>query len=224
MTSETPKTAFIIGGSHGLGADLALEAVQNGYHVVLLGRNKKALIATDDRIRKAGGTATLIPFDLRNLNLIDQLAISLANRFPHFDQLIFAAAHLTELRPLSHTTNEQWDDTIAVNLTAPMRLLRALDPLIRKNNHATITFITDTFEKRPTAFWGAYAASKAGLQCLGEIYKSEIAPCSGVHVHMIDPGPMATELRKKAFPGEDTHHLNKTVEVAHLIWEKTLAA
>lgn len=222
MSANIQKTAILIGGSRGLGAELALQAVHGGYHVVLIGKNKKALIATDDRVRKAGGSATLVPFDLRNVNLLDQLAVSLASRFPHFDKLIFNAAYLTELRPISHTTNEQWDDVIAANLTAPMRLLRALDPLIRKNNKADILFITDRFEGRPTAYWGAYATSKAGLDRLAEIYKAEIAPCSGVKVYNLDPGPMATELRKKAFPGEDTRHLKTPAESAHHIWETVL--
>lgn len=218
MTNTDTKTALIIGGSRGLGTELALRAVQDGYHVILIGRNKKALMATDDLVRKAGGQATLVPFDLRNVNLIDQLAVSLVNRFPALDIIIFNAAYTTELRPICHTTNEGWDDVIAANLTAPMRLLRAFDPLIRKNNKTDLVFITDKFEDKPTAFWGAYAVAKTGLDRLAEIYKAEIAPCTGVKVHCFDPGPMATELRKKAFPGEDTRHFKKTVDIAHQIW------
>lgn len=217
-TSE--KTALIIGGSRGLGTEIAIKAAMDGYKIILIGRNKKALMRTDDLIKAKGGSAILVPFDLRNVNLIDQLVLSLVQRISHLDLLVFNAAYMTELRPIAHTPNDIWDDIIAANLTAPMRLLRALDPLIKKSAAPHIIYIMDRFENRAKAYWGAYAVAKAGLQELANIYAQETVHPHGLKTSFFDPGPMSTELRQKAFPGEPAHQTGLPAEAAERLWQE----
>ncbi|MDP3532014.1 MAG: SDR family oxidoreductase [Alphaproteobacteria bacterium] len=215
---ESQKYALITGGSRGFGASFACLLAQKGYHLILLSKQKKGLTETDDQVRKLGGNATLIPFDLRNVDLIDALAFSIAERFPHIDLLMLNAAYLGQLRPLTHITNEFWDDCISTNLTSHFRLLRGLEPLLKKAPQSDLIFVNDALAENPQPFWGPYAISKAGFLAMAHIYKAETTSVTNINTHIFTPNPMPTHLRDKAMPGEDKNALASCDEEALRLW------
>ena len=107
---------------------------------------------------------------------------------------------------MGHIRPETWQGVFDVNVTANFRLLRALDPLLRRSESARVLFLTDRITETRTAYWGAYAASKAALETLAACYAGEVAN-AGIRVHLIRPGPTRTALRAQAFPGEDPANL-----------------
>ncbi|MCC7259806.1 MAG: SDR family NAD(P)-dependent oxidoreductase [Alphaproteobacteria bacterium] len=195
------KIALITGASRGIGVAVAERYAQEGAHVILVARSVAGLEATDDRVKKVGGDATLVPMDLRDGDKIDQLGAAIAARFGKLDILVGNAGMLGELSPVPHIDPTVWGDVIATNLTANYRLIRSLDPLLRAAGHASAMFVTSGVTQGDFPFWGSYAASKAGLEALVNTYAAEVAHL-GMGVYLVDPGIVRTEMREAAFPGE----------------------
>ena len=95
------------------------------------------------------------------------------------------------LWPVAHMDPPLWDQVVAVNLTATYRLIRSLEPLLRQSEAGRAIFLTSGVAARPRAFWGAYAATKAGLEALVRCWADEIES-TPVRAVLLDPGPMRT--------------------------------
>lgn len=196
------RVALITGASRGIGAEVAVRYAAEGAHVVLVARTVGGLEEVDDRIRGTGGTATLVPLDLRKLDGIDNLGPAMLERFGRLDILVGNAATLGNLSPLGHIQASVWDDAIALNLTANWRLIRIFDPLLRRSDAGRAIFVTSGVTQSLPAYWGPYAVSKAGLEALVRTYAAEVEQ-TPVRVNLVNPGPTRTGLRAQAFPGED---------------------
>ncbi|MDX2257537.1 MAG: SDR family NAD(P)-dependent oxidoreductase [Hyphomicrobiaceae bacterium] len=220
MSSEhgSARIALVTGASRGIGRAVAVALAGAGAHVLLLGRQVGALEETDDLVRRAGGQATIIPLNLTQAEKVDGLGPTLYQRFGRLDVLIANAAILGTLGPLAHTTDETWTRTIETNLTANWRLVRTLDPLLRRSAAGRVVFVTSGAADGDTAYWGPYAASKAALDALARTYAAEVAD-SAVRVTLVNPGPIATQMRAKAFPGEDPASLPAPEDIAPLFVE-----
>lgn len=195
------RLALITGASRGLGAALAERFAEEGARLILVARTVGGLEEVDDRVRAKGAEATLVPQDLTKGEAIDELGGVLAQRFGRLDVLIGNAAELSALSPIAHTDSETFEQTLAINTVTNLRLIRSLDPLLRASTSGSAIFVTSEVGAAPKAFFGAYAASKAALESLVMTYAAETAK-TNLRVNLIDPGPMRTRLRAKAFPGE----------------------
>ncbi len=206
------RLALVTGASRGIGAAVAVELARRGVHVVLLARTQGALDETDDAVRAVGGTATLLPMDLRDSAAIDPVGPSIATRFGRLDILVHSAAMLGRLTPVAHIQPGDWDNALGVNLTATWRLIRTCDPLLRAAPAGRAVFLSDSLVEAPRAYWGIYGATKAGMAHLVQTYASE-SPAP-MRVSLFDPGVVATRLRAEAFPGEDRTVLPTPAEAA----------
>jgi NAD(P)-dependent dehydrogenase (short-subunit alcohol dehydrogenase family) len=202
----------ITGASRGLGAALAERFAAEGASVVLIARTSGALEEVDDRVRAAGGHATLVPLDLATGEAIDQLGGALAQRFGRLDILVACAAELGPLSPLGHIKPQALERVMMVNATANYRLIRSLDPLLRASEAGRAIFVTCAQTRTDKPFWGGYAASKAALEAMAMAYAAETRRMA-LRVNLIDPGPLRTRLRATAYPGEDPNKLPEPVTV-----------
>ena len=196
------RIALVTGASRGIGAATALKLAEAGAHVVALARTVGGLEELDDRVRAAGGSATLVPADLKDFDAIDRLAIALAERYGRLDVLVGNAGILGPLSPLGHVQAPAWEEVMAVNVTANWRLIRAMDPLLQRSAAARVVFLTSGVTARALAYWGPYAVSKSALEMLARIYAAETATTK-VRVNLFNPGPIRTRMRANAMPGED---------------------
>lgn len=211
------RIALITGASRGIGRATALHFAREGAHVLLLARKKKSLEPVDDEIKAAGGTASLIPLDLADGKKIDPLGPALYERFGRLDVLVGNAAILGGLRPLTHISSETWDRVLAVNVTANWRLIRTLDPLLRRSDAGRAIFVTSSgVAYSGRAYWAPYSVSKAALETLAKTYAHETAD-SPIKVNIVDPGATATGMRAEAYPGEDQATLLTPDSVARTI-------
>ena len=207
------KIAVVTGASRGIGAAVAIELARRGAHVVITARTQGGLEETDDAIRAVGGTATLLPLDLRDAAALDTLGPSLLERFGRLDILVSSAGSLGTLTPAPHILPVDWDQVVAVNLSATWRLIRTCGPLLIAGEAGRAAFVTDGIVQRPIAYWGAYGATKAGLHHLVQSWAEETRTFR-VRVNLVDPGPVATSLRRAAFPGEDQSVLPQPADIA----------
>lgn len=214
------RTALVTGATRGIGRAVALALAREGAHLILTGRTSGALAEVDDEVRAvtkaatgAAEGATLITLNLKHAEKVDALGPTLISRFPKLDILVANAGVLGTLSPLTHLTNDGFLDTLDVNLTANWRLIRSLDPLLQKSDAGRAIFVTSGAARAKNAYWGPYAVSKAGLEALVKTYALECAS-TNVRANLINPGPIRTRMRAKAFPGEDPMSLKTPEDIA----------
>ncbi len=215
------RIALITGASRGIGRAVALAFARQGAHVLLLARAQTALEEIDDAIKESGGKATLIPLNLTDGKRIDALGPTLYERFGRLDILVGNAAILGRLSPLTHIPSEHWERVITTNLTANWRLIRTLDPLLRRSDAGRVIFVTSSVAHTAKAYWAPYSVSKAALETLAKTYANETSD-SAIKVNIIDPGATATRMRAEAYPGEDQATLRTPEEVAEVFVEFAL--
>jgi len=209
---------LVTGASRGIGRAAAIALAGAGAHVVLVARTVGGLEETDDAIQKAGGSATLVPMNLRDFEAIDRLGASIYERWGKLDAFLGNAGVLGQLSPLAHLDPKTFQEVLEVNLTANWRLIRSLDPLLRLSDAGRVLFVTSGAARKHTAYWGAYALSKAALECLALTYAAE-CETTKIKVNLINPGPMRTAMRKKAMPGEDPGTLPVPEDLAYRVVE-----
>ncbi len=208
------RIALVTGASRGIGRAVARRFAAEGARLILVARTSGGLEEADDEIRAVSGEgAMLVPLDLCNGEMVDQLGAALHERFGRLDILVGNASMLGGWRPVGHYPPDVWDDVIALNLTANWRLIRSLDALLRLSEAGRALFVTSgVTEGVPPAYWGAYTASKAALEALVRTYAAELKR-TNLKVNLIDPGSAATNMRAEAFPGEDPATLSAPDEI-----------
>lgn len=207
------RIALVTGASRGIGAATAVELARRGLHVVITARTQGGLEETDDAIRAVGGTATLLPLDLKDFAALDTLGPSLFARFGRLDVLVSNAGELGVLTPVPDVFPKDWDEAMAVNATATLRLIRTTARLLLAAPAGRAAFVSSRIVDRPAAYWGIYAASKAAMHALVTSWAEETRS-TNLRVNLVDPGPVGTRLRRGAFPGEDFANVPRPQDVA----------
>jgi len=210
------RLALITGASRGIGQAAAVAMAKAGHHVVLIARTVGGLEETDDAVRAAGGSATLVPVDLKDFAALDRLGASIFERWGRLDAFFGNAGLLGALSPLAHLEPKLFEDLMAVNVTANWRLIRSLDPLLRRAEAGRVLFASSSVARKPRPFWGGYAASKAALECLAITYAAECAD-TNIRVNILNPGATRTAMRARVMPGEDPNTLPTPDDIAPLI-------
>ena len=192
------RIALVTGASRGIGAAVA--------------RTVGGLEELDDRIQAAGGTTTLVPLDVTDYEGLDRLGGAVAERWGKLDILVGNAAMLGALTPMGHIPPKEWDQIMAVNVTANWRLIRSFDPLLRASDAGRALFVTSGVAKGIKPFWAGYAISKAALECMVTTYAAELGK-TNVCANIIDPLTVRTNMRAKAMPGEDPMTLPEPMDI-----------
>ena len=210
------RIALVTGASRGIGYATAKELARRGAHVIAMARTQGALEELDDEIRALGGEATLVPCDLTDFDALDRLGLALHERWGKLDILVGNAGMLGTLSPLGHLDPKEWDRTFAVNVTANWRLIRSLDPLLRRSDAGRAVFLSSGAGHRADlrAYWGLYGTTKAAVDALARFYAAETINISNIRVMLVNPGPLRTAMRARAMPGEDPASLQTPDAVA----------
>jgi len=211
------RLAVVTGASRGIGYEAAKALAGAGAHIVAVARTVGGLEELDDEIRGAAGAATLVPLDLKDYPAIDRLGGTIYERWGRLDILLGNAGVLGQMSPLGHVRPEAWEESLAVNVTANWRLIRSLDPLLRRSDAGRAIFITSGAAHNCRPYWGTYSVAKAALEALARTYAAETRK-TAVRVALVNPGAMRTAMRAKAMPGEDPATLPHPSELAqHLV-------
>lgn len=213
------RTALVTGASRGIGAACATAMAEAGAHVILVSRKVKSLEVIEDAIHAIGGTSTIAPLDLTEPDAITRLAAAIGGRWDTLDILCLAAAYLPELTPVSQMEPKQFNQALLTNLVATQALLSNFDPLLRRAKAGRIIGFTSSVGTAPRPYWGGYSATKAAFENLLETYAAEVERLSPLRVAIIDPGATRTEMRARAYPGEDP----LTLKVPEVVAQRIIA-
>ena len=196
------KLVLVTGATRGIGRAVAIGAAAAGAELIITGRTTGALEEVDDTIRKAGSTATIVELDMKDYPAMPRLATVIHERWGRLDGFVANAAMLAPLTPVTHLTAENWDESIAVNLTGQWHMIRALDPLLRAAPAGRAILVSSGAAEGSRPFWGPYAATKAALEAVGRSWAGE-SEQTNLRINMMNPGGTATGMRSLAFPGEN---------------------
>ena len=227
MTDSKPfqgKLALVTGASRGIGAATAEALAASGAHVILVARTASALEEVEERIHRAGGSATIAPLDLTDGESIGKLAGAVAERWKKLDVLVLNAAMLGSLSPVQDIDPKEYSRILSLNLLANQALIAAFHPLLKLAEKADVVALTSSVGAEPRAFWGAYGSSKAALETLLGSYGDETAYTDRIRVHIIDPGATRTRMRAIAYPGEEPETVKPPEVVASAIVDRLTAS
>jgi len=210
------RIAVVTGASRGIGYAAALALARAGAHVVAVARTVGGLEELDDAIRAGGGSATLVPLDLKDHDGIARLAAALNERYRRLDVLIGNAGIGGPSSPLSHVEPKAWDDVMAINVTANWQLIRHFEPLLKASDAGRVVFVSSGAAHNARAYRGPYGVSKAALEALARTFATE-TESTPIRVNLFNPGPTRTGLRAAVMPGEDPMTLPSAEEVAEKI-------
>ena len=216
MTKATKNLAVITGASRGLGYQVAkLLAVQN-IHIIGIARTIGSLESLSDEISEAKGTSTMVPLNLENDTEIDQLATNIFSRWGKVDILIHVAAISSPMSPVASISLKDFDKSWIVNTRATIKLIQALDPLLKRSKIKKALFVDDL---RTGKFMSSYASSKSATRNIIKNYEEE-SKRIGTKVISFKPLPMATALRARFHPGENRSRLSSTISQAERLIAK----
>jgi NAD(P)-dependent dehydrogenase (short-subunit alcohol dehydrogenase family) len=207
------RVALVTGASRGIGYHLSKLLAAEGAHVVAVARTVGGLEELDDEIKAAGGSATLVPLDLTDMAGIDRLGGAINERWGKLDVLVANAGVLGILAPIGHIEAKTFDKTMTINVNATWRVIRSVDPLLRKSDAGRGIVLSSGAAHSCKAFWGLYAASKAAGEALVRSWANETVN-TPLRVNSVNPGGTRTAMRALAMPGEDPATLPSPAEVA----------
>ncbi|WP_440977902.1 SDR family NAD(P)-dependent oxidoreductase [Sphingomonas pseudosanguinis] len=197
------KLALVTGASRGIGAATAIALAAQGAHVILTARTPKGLEEVEETIFNAGGAATIAPLDLTENESIGRLAGAIGERWQALDVMVLNAGMLGSLAAVPAIDAKEFARVLTLNVSAQAALIAAFDPMLRRSKGARVIGVTSSVGRKPRAYWGAYGASKAAFETLLGAYGDETSEISAIRTAIVDPGATRTQMRAKAYPGED---------------------
>jgi len=193
----------LVSGAHGgLGTAAARACARAGATLVLLGRKVRKLERLHDAIAAEPGAQApvLYPLDLEGATPDDfaELAQRIDDAYGRLDGLLHCAAEFRGLTPLEHTDPAHFARALHIGVTAPWWLTQACLPVLRKSSDASVVFVVDDPARVSKAYWGGYGVAQHGLSALVGMLHLELGT-GPVRVAGLQPGPMRTALRAKAY-------------------------
>ena len=219
--TDNKLIALITGAGSGIGAEIAKQLAQKNIHTVITDKNLSGLQKTEYNILSNNGTCTVAQLDMQDFVGIDRLGMEVFKRWKKLDIMVSNASMLGTLGPIHHQNNEEFVEVLNVNSISNYRLIRSFDALLKNSVKPKALFLTSSLARKPKAFWGAYAVSKATLEHIVKIWALENNH-NNMSISIIDPGKTDTPMRKAAMPGEDSKNLSKSNYIAKLVLNKIL--
>ena len=200
------KVILVTGANRGFGLAMTMDLSKAGATVIMLGRDLGSLEhAYDAVVDKGFQEPILYPLDLEGASPenYQSLQEDIFSQFEKLDGLIHNAAILGTMMPVDQYDIKLWYSTLQINLNGPFMLTQFLIPLLKKSDDARILFLSAEQGREAKAYWGAYGVSKFAIEGFSKTLSEELEK-TNIRVNTLDPGVMRTEVRRAAYPAEDT--------------------
>ncbi len=195
------KKALVTGGAKGIGKSIAAAFLKEGASVIICGRNELSLKAACNDLGKHGHVGYIVA-DISHVDDVKGLAEEIEAKWGSLDVLVNNASILGERRRIIEYPEDVWEEVIDINLNAQFFVTKALLPLLMKSENASIINVSSSVGRKGKKEWGAYAASKFGVEALTQVLADELGE-SGPRVNSVNPGGTRTDMRAGAYPDED---------------------
>lgn len=200
------RIIMVTGAGRGIGEAAAKAYAAHGATVLLLGKNEENLNRVYDEIEAQGHPKpAVIPFNLETAlpHQYDELAAMVEQEFGRLDGLLHNAAIVGPRSPLEQLSGDNFMRVMQVNVNAMFMLTSTLLPLLKLSADASVVFTSSSVGRKGRAYWGAYAVSKFATEGLMQVLADELDGVSSVRANSINPGATRTDMRTKAYPGEN---------------------
>ena len=200
------KVILVTGANRGFGLAITMDLSKAGATVIMLGRDLGSLEYAYDAVVDAGyNEPILYPLDLEGATPenYQELQDNVLEKFDKLDGLIHNAAILGAQMPIEQYDIKLWYSTLQINLSAPFMLTQFLIPVLVKSEDARILFLSSSVGREAKAYWGAYSVSKFGIEGFAKTLSEELEK-TNISVNTVDPGKLRTEMRRTAYPAEDS--------------------
>ena len=200
------KVILVTGANRGFGLAMTMDLSKAGATVIMLGRDLGSLeYAYDAVIDQGFQEPILYPLDIEGATPenYQSLQDDIFNQFEKLDGLIHNAAVLGTMMPVDQYDIKLWYSTLQINLNGPFMMTQFLIPLLNKSDDARILFLSAEQGREAKAYWGAYGVSKFAVEGFSKTLSEELEK-TNIRVNTLDPGVMSTEMRRTAYPAENT--------------------
>ena len=200
------KVILVTGANRGFGKAMTLDLAKAGATVIMLGRDLGSLETAYDEVVDAGfAEPILYPLDLEGATPehYEQLQRDILDNFGQLDGLIHNAGIIGTMMPIEQYDLKLWYSTMQINVNAPFMLTQFLIPALSKSKDARILFLSSSVGRTAKAYWGAYGVSKFAIEGLSKTLAEELEK-TNIRVNSLDPKRMRTEMRRSAYPAENS--------------------
>ena len=209
------KRIVISGASKGLGKALAQRFAREGASVAMCARNPEALEKVALELEEIGTRVVWRACDISNAEQVRNFFAVVLEKFEYVDVLVNNASAISPLRSIADYNHEEWEEVIRVNMNGLFYLSQAVLPSMMRRKQGTIINVSSSVGRAIRAQWGAYAVSKFGLEGFTQLLAEELRPYN-ISVNSVNPGAMATDMRRIVHPEEDQKLLRKPELVTEL--------
>ena len=200
------KIVLVTGANRGFGLAITMDLARAGATVIMLGRDLGSLEYAYDSVVDAGLTEPILyPLDLEGATPenYQELQDNILSQFGKLDGLVHNASILGAQMPIEQYDIKLWYSTLQINLSAPFMLTQFLIPALSKSNDARVIFMSSSVGREARAYWGAYSVSKFGIEGFAKTLSEELEK-THISVNTVNPGKMRTEMRRSAYPAENS--------------------
>ncbi len=206
------KVALITGGSKGLGRAICLAYAREGASVVTFSRDAVALKEVDEELSQIGRPHLVRPGDITKSEDIKKVVGESISTYGRIDILVNNASLLGPRVEIVNYPEEDWRAVLNTNLYGAFLLSKEVaQPMIAQRSGSIIN-VSSSVGRRGRARWGAYAVSKFGIEGMTQVLADELNPYN-IRANSVNPGAMATVMRRAAYPDEDQTKLKKPEEL-----------
>jgi 3-oxoacyl-[acyl-carrier protein] reductase len=203
---KEPTTALVTGGGRGIGRETAIMMAKKGLNVVICSRTQREIDRVVEESKSLGNKEILgRKCDVSGSEQVDNLVKEVLDKYGQIDILVNNAG-ITYVKKLVNTTEEEWNQTLDINLKGVFLFSKAIVPHMIKNNFGTIINVSSGAGKVGFEEISAYCASKFGMMGLTESLALEVSNYN-IRVMSICPGEVATKMQQDVDPSY--YELNK---------------
>jgi len=206
------KIILVTGGSKGIGKGISKVFLDEGAKVIICAKNEDELSIAENEL-KNGAHISSIRADLTNTNDITLIFNFISKKYGKLDILVNNASILGVLSKIENYPEDLWKEVVEINLNAQFYITKALIPLLKNSDNGSIINLSSTVGRQGRSDWGAYSASKFGLEALTQILAQELKEYN-IRVNSVNPGGTRTDMRAGAYPNEDPLTLPTPLDIA----------
>ena len=202
MGKLTGKVALVTGGSRGIGRAIALAFAREGAKIFICARREQELKATADEIRASGSEAGWTVADISKTRDVKRLIQEVRRLYGTVHVLVNNASILGPRETIVRYPLSDWERVMRVNLTALFGVTKEVMGMMIPQKEGSIINLSSGVGRVGKARWGAYAASKFGVEGFTQVLADEVREWN-IRVNAVNPGGTRTEMRAEAYPQED---------------------